>query len=119
MNKLYNERGETLIEVLASIVIGTLSLALMFGCIMAATDMDKTAKVKDGEHYLALTAADAQEAAPAPYPEPTPGIVIIKSVNPEDIVNPEETPEPDGVDLPIMIYGGEGVRSYFRSTGGD
>lgn len=109
MNKLRNERGETLIEVLASIVIGSLSVALVFGCIMVATDMDKNAKVKDNEHYLDLTAADAQKAAPEleSMTEPVPGIVTIK-------VNPD-APDKDPVELHIMIYGGEGMRSYFRS----
>lgn len=104
MKKLYNDRGETLIEVLAAILIASLSVALMFGCVMASTTMDDNAKALDQQHYADLTAADAQSAAPDPgaAPAPVPGTVTIQR---EDV---KATPG-------ITIYGEGGMYSYRRS----
>ena len=57
--KLRGSRGETLVEVMASIVIGTLSVALLFGAIMASAQIGKSAQETDGAYYQALSAAEA------------------------------------------------------------
>ena len=44
MKILRNNWGETLIEVLASILITTLSVALLFTCIMASSKIERDAK---------------------------------------------------------------------------
>lgn len=105
MKKLHDDRGETLIEVLASIVIGSLSIALMFGCIMASSKMDEDAKALDRKYYLALTAADASVV----YTEDDTGT--------DDDDTPQVTisNETSSVSLYITIYGGEGMFSYRRA----
>lgn len=115
MKKIHNDRGETLVEVLASIVIGSLSIALMFGCIMVSANMDKDAKALDIKHYAGLTAADARletedDDSDAAVYKPTFGNVTISR---------EDLTEDLSMDLSIKIYGGEGMASYSRadSTG--
>ena len=49
--KLCGSRGETLVEAMASIVIGTLSVALLFGAIMASAQTGKSAQEMDGAYY--------------------------------------------------------------------
>lgn len=113
IKKIHNVRGETLIEILASIVIGSLSLALMFGCIMASTDMDKKAKALDKQHYANLTAADAREDAPtdAPVTTPTPRpgeVTITRKPLPDEVTTPSPAV------LNITIYGENQMSSYRR-----
>lgn len=98
MKKLHNSRGETLVEVLASILIASLSVALLFGCVMASSNMDRDAKKLDKEHYEALTAAEAQSGTG------TSGTVKIQ--------NPNNGMEKD---LGINIYGASGLYSYKRA----
>lgn len=95
MKKLHSSRGETLVEVLASILIASLSVALLFGCVMASSNMDRDAKKLDKEHYEALTAAEVQSGTG------TSGTVKIQ--------NPKNSVEKD---LGINIYGGAGLYSY-------
>lgn len=134
MKIIHNDRGETLIEVLASIVIASLSVALMFGCIMVSAQMDKDARAMDEEYYLGLTAADTQVDASTPdAPEnpddsgdpDAPGdsdswIVTIKRKNSDETGNPDETEDPeesgDSVILDITIYGDAGMYSYRRAA---
>lgn len=99
MKKLRDSRGETLVEVLASILIASLSVALLFGCVMASSSMDRQAVKLDGEHYAALTAAETQPAT-----EGTPGGVIISNSS-------------NGAfgEISINIYGGAELYSYART----
>lgn len=98
MKKLHNSRGETLVEVLASILIASLSVALLFGCIMASSNMDREAGELDGDHYAALTAAEAQ-SGPG-----TPGTV--------ELENPSSAEKKS---LSVQIFGGPGLYSYKRA----
>ena len=82
MKKLHGSRGETLIEVLASILIASLSVALMFGCVMVSTRMDERARDVDIQHYEGLSAADAQPAPAAGTTLP-PGTVTVARINPD------------------------------------
>lgn len=96
---LRNDRGETLIEVLASVLIGTLSVALLFGCIAASSKIDTDAQALDSAYYGDLANADAQsEAIEVPPGESTPYVTIAR-----DSVN---------VTPLIEIYGDNGVYSY-------
>lgn len=101
MDKLHSSRGETLVEVLASILIAALSVTLLFSCIMATSTMDKDAEKLDDAHYSALSDADAYTSAAA---TPTTGTVTISRVEDND-VKAFATPS-------IEIYGGAGVFSY-------
>lgn len=60
IHKLKNQRGETLVEVMASIVIASLSAALLFSCIMASTQINRTAQNADKAYYAALSKAEGQ-----------------------------------------------------------
>lgn len=96
MKKLRNNRGETLLEVMASIVIATLSVALLFSCIMASTKVDMKAEDIDASHYAALSEADGRGG------EPELGTVTITRKGSSD----EATPT-------VQIYGdSDGLFSY-------
>lgn len=116
MKKIHNDRGETLIEVLTSIIIGILSVAMMYSCIQMATNMDEKAKALDDEHYAGLSAADVQ----APSPEPTSGTVTIERVKTTYNSTASITPEPPSAtlstELDITIYGDAEMSSYGRKT---
>lgn len=58
--KRNDNRGETLVEVLASILIGSLSVALLFSMAMAAGNMDRGARAVDEEYYEAFNQAEIQ-----------------------------------------------------------
>lgn len=99
MSKLRENRGETLVEVMASVVIAALSVALLFGCAMASSNMDKDARELDEKRYDALSAAEARADGTTGL---APGTVEIKNTD-------------DGaqsLDITISVHGGEGLYSY-------
>lgn len=102
MKKLQQNRGETLVEVLASILIASLSVALLFGCVMASSGMDRQAAELDGKHYEALTGVETQSAAK------TTGINVTITASPGD----------QSAELEIEIYGSPetGMFSYSRKV---
>lgn len=113
MRKLKKDnRGETLIEVLASVLIAALSVALLFTCVMASSRIERDVESADEKHYSALSAADAQVA---PTPEPgsgavpdiPAGTVTITLVGPSPAVTASPAPS-------IEVYGDEGMFSYKR-----
>lgn len=101
--KLRNNKGETLVEVLASIVIAALSVALLFSYIMASSDMDKTAREADEPYYAALSAAESRDETSG-----QPARVAITKERPTDAV---PSPSP-AVTQNVTIYGKDGVFSY-------
>ena len=92
--KLNGSQGETLVEVLASILIGALSVALLFPAVMASVNMDRTAKKVDGEFQIILKAAEERDAAAG-----TSGQVTVKYGAVSESVS-------------VTFYGGKGARSY-------
>ena len=102
VHKLKSQRGETLVEIMASIVIAALSVALLFGCVMASIQINRMAQRADEAYYKALTAAETQ-TEDADYPRKN-GTVTIKggsSVEKWD----------------ILLYGGEEMYAYARDEG--
>ena len=104
---LHNDQGETLVEVMAAILIAALSVALLFTCVMASSEMEKMTQKTDEKHYNALSDADARKTvAPTPTPDPAvpedPSHVTIKGYN-DNTATPE-----------IVVYGdgAEGLYSY-------
>lgn len=97
MRKLRNNRGETLVEVMASIVIAALSVALLFSCAMASSNMDRNARDVDGKYYQALSAAEGRDGTALGS-----GKVTIQ--NQDDSTKKSEPT--------VNIYGGEGLYSY-------
>nr|WP_326166318.1 hypothetical protein [uncultured Oscillibacter sp.] len=61
--KLGDPRGETLVEVLASILICSLSVLLLFGAVGASVSIDLTAQAADGQYYEDLSKAERQYAS--------------------------------------------------------
>lgn len=101
IDKLKSQRGETLVETMASIIIAVLSVALLFTCVMAGAQIDRMAQDADVAYYADLTAAEMQMG------EGKSGkVTIIGSGTTE---------------IPISLYGGayggEGMYSYARNGG--
>lgn len=92
LKKLHSSRGETLVEVLASILVASLSVALLFSCVIASSTADVKVKEVDDTYYAALNDAGKQVGTPAATAKIT--------------VN--------GTELPgnYSVYGGAGVYSY-------
>ncbi len=61
--KWKDTRGETVVEVLASVLICALSVALLAGGIMAGANMDTTTRGLDEAYYQYLSAAETLDAA--------------------------------------------------------
>ena len=97
MRKLRENRGETLVETFAAIVVATLSVALLFGGIVASGEIERNAKRVDEDHYEAFNAAEGQG-------EPLTETATVTITNSSNI----STQPPIIVDL----YGGSGVYSY-------
>ena len=100
-----DDKGESVVEALASILIVALSTLLLLSCVMTAAENDKKAEKVDAAHYAALSEAEARAdagSAPTPISE---RVMIVK--------DPKNTSDP-GEPLNIKIYGGEGVFSYVR-----
>lgn len=92
IHKLKSQRGETLVETMASIVIAALSVALLFTCVMAASQINRMAREADEAYYADLTAAETQAA-------------VAKS----GTIKISEKP------FDISLYGGEGMYSFKRA----
>ncbi len=61
-DKLRDDRGETLVEVLAAILVCTLSISLLFGAIMTSSSIDSRTQELDEQYYQDLTRAERQRA---------------------------------------------------------
>lgn len=91
-----SERGETLVEVLASVLVCVLSVTLLFGAVTAAERMGESTDKADKDYYAALTAAETYtEPAEMPKKEGTLTITGAGTAN-----------------IGIDIYGGSGIYSY-------
>lgn len=99
IHKLKSRRGETLVEAMASIVIAALSVALLFTCVMAASQINRMAREADEAYYAALTAAETQ-MADADHPVKSGKIEI------------------NGREFNISLYGGEGMYAYAKGGTG-
>lgn len=63
--KLKNSRGETLVEVLVSVLVCALSITLLAGAVTASANIDLRAQAADTEYYTALSKAERQSRTPA------------------------------------------------------
>lgn len=97
LHKLKNQRGETLVEAMASIVIAALSVALLFTCVMASIQINRMAQGADEAYYKALTAAETQ-TADADHPAKSGTVKIAGNSAVKE--------------LDISLYGGEGMYAY-------
>lgn len=60
--KLQSARGETLVEVLCAILIGALSVALLFSTVMVSIRIDRSAKAADESLATDLSNAEVRGA---------------------------------------------------------
>lgn len=106
--KWRDERGDTLIEVLASILVMALSILLLFGAVLASGRINKDAKKADDDYYKVLNAAERQDDAS--------GDVADSSIVPADatvkISHEDGSMTPPSKDVNVRFYGGEGALSY-------
>lgn len=91
--KLKDDRGETLVEMLASILIAALSVAVLFTCCMASVEMGRETRAADQRYYEGLSEAEGRTGSSEE------GNVTVKG-------NGNET------DAAIWVYGGEEMYSY-------
>lgn len=99
--KLKSQRGETLVELMASILISTLSVGLLLGAVAVSANLNRQAEKADETFYTALTAAESRTG------ESHPGTVTVAETG------------GSSVSLHIDVYGGDGLWSYARNAGGE
>lgn len=107
--KLKKNGGETLIEVLASILIAALSVALLFSAVMASARMDRSAEQTDDTFHASLRAAEEQDKEDAVT---VPDDAKVTVENKDSLVL--ETAEPS-----VVFYGGNGAISYALQPAAD
>ena len=93
--KLNNNKGETIVEVIASILICVISVTLLMSGVAVSAKINKNADENDENFYKELSFAETKQA-PLPIPSAK---VLIK----ENFLTTE---------VPINLYGGEGIYSY-------
>lgn len=91
--KLKDNRGETLVEMLASILIAALAVALLFTCCMASVQMGGQARAADKRYYENLSAAESRTKT-----EGNGQVNVAGNGN--------------SVEVQIQLYGGDGMYSY-------
>lgn len=105
LKKLKSSSGETLVELLASILIAVLSVSILFGGIMVSVRINEEADRADQEYYKGLSAAEEQKVLILPDgAEGTDEISV--NINNDAAI----TAEP----VKVNIYGGYGLYSYKR-----
>jgi len=108
MKKWKDSRGETLVEVLAAILIASLSVTLVFGAIMASATMDRQAQDVDGKYYDALSKAERQGPGDE-FTNPSGTEFQVKVAKKVDVGAAPEVTLGKGK---VTFYGGEGAVSY-------
>lgn len=103
--KLRSARGETLVELLCAILIGSLSVALLFGMVTASGNMDRSARAADKTFTDSLNGAEARTSDLAAVPA---GAKV--TVGNKDSAVTSDTATPS-----VKFYGGEGAVSYALS----
>ncbi len=104
--KIKNCSGETLVETLASILIGSLSVILLVSMIMASVSINRKAEKYDEEYYSKLNGAERQDAGDIYTPEVASGKAVVTISVKDEALSP--------VDIEVTCYGGEGVCSYAK-----
>ena len=103
--KLHSRRGETLVEVLASVLICALAVLLLVSFATVSTRINKTAQDSDEAYYAALNDAEAHTGTPAP----TPAAGGLWTVNVQTAAG---ALHPGYALVDVNFYGGDGVYSF-------
>ena len=93
--KLNNQTGETLIEVIASILVCVISISMLMGGVAASATINKNADAVDETFYETLSQAETKQI-PLSFPDTK--VLIKESLNKTEVA--------------IQLYGGEGMYSY-------
>lgn len=101
--KLQGKTGETLVEMMASIVIASLAVALLFSAVMVTAKMDRRSKKADEEYYEALSAAEIRKNGP----EETEWAGTVTVTGSGAAVK----------EMDILFYGGNGIYAYGPAGG--
>lgn len=104
--KLRSQRGETLVEVLAAVLVAALSVSMLLGGVAVSGKINGKAQGTDQYFYETLTQAESRQTPV------TDGITARPSVKvSENMVTAE---------IPIQVYGDKGLYSYaLTPAGGD
>lgn len=97
-----NSRGETLVETLAAILIGVLSVTLLVGSVTASGNLARQADRSDESFFTTLTQAENRE---------TP-LTASDGVSGSPTVTITEGTK--RATIPAQVYGGEALYSYAR-----
>lgn len=97
--RLASDRGETLVEVLAAVLVASLSVALLMGGVNASVALGRQADRSDTEFYEVLTQAEARTG-----PGATGGVKVAQGGT--------------EVSIPVLLYGDEGLYAYALDPGG-
>lgn len=97
-NKLKSQKGETLVELLAAILISALSVALLMSGVAASIQMIRKSDETDDRFYQALSAAENRETPVAEGVGAAPQVKVREGER--------EVP------LPVQVYGTEELYSY-------
>ncbi len=111
IKKLHSARGETLVEVLAAVLICSLAVLLLVSYATAAARIDKRTEKGDAAYYAALNAAEAHDGVTAedstdPESSPVPGTPAPGKVKVTSSASVEHA------DVDVAYSGGDGVYSY-------
>lgn len=103
--KLNDVRGETLVEVLVSVLIGALSVTMLFSMVMVSVNLNRGAKAADESLATDLrdaevrgTEVDTSMITPAPH-------VTVKNKDTDSVAMPS-----------VKFYGGDNTISYALPT---
>lgn len=110
--RLTASRGETLVEMLACIVIAVLSVSLLVSGITVSARINQSAEHSDEFFYRALSAAEERSGI---VKRPAEGEEISETQAPETAISGTINITPDtgsSIDFDVKFYGGEGVYSY-------
>lgn len=97
--KLRSARGETLVEILCAILIGALSVALLFSTVMVSIRMDRSAEEADKSFITDLSKAEGRTV------ETTGGKVTVWNTADPDVEINKAKPS-------VIFYGGDNAISY-------
>lgn len=102
--KLRSQRGESLVEVLAAILIATLSVAMLLGGVAVSANLGRQADTTDKSFYEILTAAENRQTPVTEGVSTFPAVKLTKGGT--------------TIEIPVQVYGGEGLYSYALDTAG-
>lgn len=108
MKKLRSRRGETLVEALCSVLIFTLASVGMYSMVMAANNINATAKEADRRHQEQMEIVEKAEGTSVD------GFVTMTISKSSDITNTALAT----ITVPVDIYEAEDLYSYFRAEAG-